>query len=144
MGIRLFKCIKNWFIRKWEPSEILFSIFLVEFFTFGTFIFTLRVEHIGGAVMIYSVIMSGVFLLCAILTIIRINMKPEDKRLDTLITSVTALTTAVNTGFSNLNTKMDNLLQNSIDRDTANQLKIAIQELTEELKKRNTNTTQKE
>jgi hypothetical protein len=39
---------------------------------------------------------------------------------------------------------MDNLLQNSIDRDTANQLKIAIQELTEELKKRNTNTTQKE
>jgi hypothetical protein len=71
-------------------------------------------------------------------------MKPEDKRLDTLITSVTALTTAVNTGFSNLNTKMDNLLQNSIDRDTANQLKIAIQELTEELKKRNTNTTQKE
>jgi phosphoglycerol transferase MdoB-like AlkP superfamily enzyme len=56
---------KKWFIRKWEPSDILFSIYLVAFFTFGTFLFTLRVEHIEGVAMIFAFGMSGLFLVCA-------------------------------------------------------------------------------
>jgi hypothetical protein len=102
---------KKWFIRKWEPSDILFSIYLVAFFTFGTFLFTLRVEHIEGVAMIFAFGMSGLFLVCAILTLIRMNIEPKD-------------------------TRIDKLTENSIDKNTIIKLESAIKELTQEIKNR--------
>jgi hypothetical protein len=116
---------KKWFIRKWEPSDILFSIYLVAFFTFGTFLFTLRVEHIEGVAMIFAFGMSGLFLVCAILTLIRMNIEPKDTRLDTLIGSITKL-----------DAKIDKLTENSIDKNTIIKLESAIKELTQEIKNR--------
>jgi hypothetical protein len=87
--------IEEQFRRFWEPSEVLFDIFLSAFFPATAVVVALRLAGVEGIAMTYFWIAVAVFALCAILTRIRIKMEPKDTRLDTLITKVDTLTKAI-------------------------------------------------
>ena len=112
--------IKNGFRRIWEPSGILFGIFLSAWFFTMAVIGSLLLVGVVWIDMIYFLIASAIFVIFALLTLIRIKMQPKDTRLDILIEKVDALTTKVD---------------NHLDKNTEQKLIIAMNELTQELQR---------
>jgi len=124
---KLYKRIKNGFIRIWLPSEVLFSICFGAFCFGMAVIVSLQLVGISGVAMTYFWIFAGVTGLFALLTLIRIHIEPKDTRLNDL-----------NDKFDKLNTKIDGQstkIENLPDKKTILNLIKSIEELTKEIKK---------
>jgi len=83
------------FRRIWLPSEVLFNIFFSAFLSVIAVIVALRLAGATGIAVTYFWVAVAVFGVCAILTLIRIQLEPKDTRLDTLSKEVTTLTKAI-------------------------------------------------
>lgn len=86
--------VKPTFKRIWLPSQIMFSIFLEAWILSITIIVTLKTVSSGSVAMTYFWIASYVFIVLALLTLIRIKMEPKDdtaKILKTMATEISEM-----------------------------------------------------